>query len=457
MATEEYVRRIWVKSPAEDVFSWLSKDKTFQRLTPPWERVEVVEQSQGLQNGAWKELKVFVGPLRLRWVLQHEDYKAGRQFCDLQTRGPFSSWKHTHLVEPENEKECYLEDRIEYQLPFGLVGRVIGGSIVRNRLDRLFSYRHRVMSEDFKVIKKYRDQKPLSILVSGSSGLIGSVLDPMLTSLGHQVVPLVRTGARPGKVDWDPEVGRLDTMDLKGLNAVVHLAGENISDGRWTSKKKQRIRDSRVNGTRLLCEKLAGLDSPPRVLVCASAIGFYGDRKEETLTEESNPGEGFLTEVCKAWEESTQPAVEAGIRVVNLRFGVILSPGGGALSKMLLPFRMGLGGKLGSGEQFMSWISEEDAIGAVYHALMNQDMYGPVNVTAPWPVTNNEFTRTLGRVLNRPTIFPVPTPVARLAFGEMADALLLSSSRVQPGRLLKSGYQFQEPKLEGALRHVLGK
>jgi uncharacterized protein (TIGR01777 family) len=236
---------------------------------------------------------------------------------------------------------------------------------------------------------------------------------------------------------------------------VVNLAGDNIAAGRWTPEKKARIRDSRVQLTRQLAESLARLTPPPQVLVSASAIGFYGNRGDEVLREESLSGSDFLSSVCRDWEAATRPAAEAGIRVVCLRFGAILSAAGGALAKMLTPFRLGAGGVIGDGRQWMSWIALNDVLGAIRHALAADALRGPVNVVAPQPVTNREFTQMLGRVLGRPAILPLPAFAARLAFGEMADALLLSSQRVEPARLLASGYRFQFTELEGALRHLL--
>ena len=298
----------------------------------------------------------------------------------------------------------------------------------------------------------------MNILVTGARGLIGRALVPFLTSDGHRVIRLVRSkaGSGAGDVAWNPTAGTLDRAAFGGLDAVVHLAGENIF-GRWTARKKARIRDSRGRATRLLCESLAQLSPPPRVLVCASAVGYYGDRGAEVLREESAPGNSFLAEVCREWEAATQVATEGGIRVVNLRFGMVLTPAGGALATMLLPFRLGLGGRFGNGRQFMSWIALDDLLEAVRHALTTEGLRGPVNVVAPNPVTNLEFTRTLGWVLGRPTLFPVPAFAARLVLGEMADALLLASARVDPARLLATGFRFRFPELESALRHLLGK
>jgi uncharacterized protein (TIGR01777 family) len=269
----------------------------------------------------------------------------------------------------------------------------------------------------------------------------------------------VRTEVSPGTaaIAWDPASKRLPAPALEGLDAVVHLAGENIAKGRWSAAKKAAIRDSRVQGTRVLCEALSQLVDPPNVLVSASAIGYYGSRGDRVMREDSHPGTDFLAEVCQDWEAATEPAAAGGIRVVHLRTGVVLAREGGALHKMLTPFKLGGGGVLGPGTQYVSWVALDDVIGIVTHALTNEALKGPVNAVAPNPVTNYEFTKTLGRVLKRPTKAWMPTPVVKVLFGEMGDALLLSSTRVEPARLQASGYPFRQPELEGALRHILGR
>ncbi|MFW6124933.1 MAG: TIGR01777 family oxidoreductase [Pirellulales bacterium] len=298
----------------------------------------------------------------------------------------------------------------------------------------------------------------MNIVVSGSTGLIGSALVPFLTSAGHSVRRLVR-GQPPGEsaVRWSPAEGTIDSAQLEGTDAAIHLAGESIAGGRWTEEKKARILNSRVDGTRLLAEALGGLERRPGVFVCASAIGYYGDRGDELLDEASRPGGGFLAEVCKQWEAAADPARSQGIRVVHLRFGMVLSAAGGALQQMLLPYKLGLGGRIGSGRQHWSWIALNDAVGAIHHALVTDALEGPANAVSPYPVTSREFTKTLGRVLRRPTLLPMPSPAARLVFGQMADELLLASQRVTPRRLLETGYVFQYPDLEDALRHLLGR
>lgn len=297
-----------------------------------------------------------------------------------------------------------------------------------------------------------------TIAVSGSSGLVGSALSKEIVDRSWKLRRLVRGNAPAGQGDgipWNPQSGLVNFTGFSGVDAVVHLAGENIATGRWTPAKKLRIRDSRVVGTRNLCKALAAMPNPPRVLVCASAIGYYGDRGDHPLDESEPPGHGFLPEVCNEWEEATRPAIDAGLRVVHLRIGVVLSPDGGAMKQMLLPFRMGLGGKIGSGRQFWSWISLRDLVHAILFAVETETLVGPVNAVAPKAVTNADFTRVLGRVLRRPTLFPLPGFIARLVLGEMADDLLLGSTRVLPERLQQNGFEFQHPDLESALRAVL--
>lgn len=299
----------------------------------------------------------------------------------------------------------------------------------------------------------------MRILLSGSSGLVGSSLVPLLTSGGNSIVSLVRQKARPGKneIYWQPTFGSVDkpAIDAFAPEAVIHLAGESIASGRWNDRKKKLIRDSRVLGTQALATALANLTVKPKVFICASAIGFYGSRGDERLTESSAAGTGFLPTVCQEWEAACQPARDVGIRVVNLRYGMILSQEGGALKKLLLPFKLGAGGVIGNGRQYMSWVAIDDAVQIIRFALENEKLSGAVNAVAPQALTNREFTKTLGRVLWRPTCFPMPASTARMLFGEIADALLLASDRVVPEKLEKAGYAFKYPELKPALKHLI--
>jgi uncharacterized protein len=302
----------------------------------------------------------------------------------------------------------------------------------------------------------------MRVLISGSSGMVGSALSAFLSSSGHQINHLVRPNSPRShrvteSVVWNPSTGQLDPSLLEGMDAVVHLAGQSIAVGRWTPPRKAGILESRIQGTSLLAGTLAKLRHPPRTLISASAIGFYDASSDAILTEDSPRGKGFLADVAEQWEQATLLAAQSGIRVVRLRLGIVLSPTGGALARMLLPFRLGLGGRLGNGNQWMSWIALDDVLGGIHYLLNEETLSGPVNGTSPQPVTNLEFTRTLGRVLSRPTVATVPAGIVRLMFGEMGEELLLKGARVQPARLLSHGYQFLYPGLEGALRHMLGK
>jgi len=457
MNIEVFSRKVALPVSAEEAFAWHERPGALDRLIPPWEKVRIGSRGEGIRNGSRVMLITRQGPLRLRWVAEHCDYQPGRQFRDIQIQGPFRHWDHTHRFVAEGKESSVLEDHIEYSVRGGTLGRIMAGPFIRRKIATMFAYRHRTTAADLAVHSRHRQQGVIHVAVTGSHGLIGRVLIPLLTTGGHRVTPLVRGDASNGQVSWDPSADSLDASALDGIDGVVHLGSENIAATRWTEAHKQRVIESRVHSTRVLCEGLARLPSPPKVLVSASAIGFYGDRGDEILDEDSPSGEGFLAGVAREWEAATKPAAAAGIRVVQLRFGVVLSPNGGALAKMLTPFKMGVGGAIGSGRQYWSWISIDDAASAIYHVLMTDSTHGPVNAVAPDSVTNVAFAKTLGRVLSRPSIARVPTLAARIAFGEMADELLLASTRVRPTRLLDSAYEFRHDSLEDALRHVLGR
>jgi uncharacterized protein (TIGR01777 family) len=328
----------------------------------------------------------------------------------------------------------------------------------------MFAYRHALIAGDLIRHQQYRDRPRLAVAVTGSRGIIGSELVPFLTTGGHRVVRLVTGKAGPtfddgtAWVNWDPR-SRPDPSTFAGLDAVIHLAGENVAAGRWNEKRKRRILDSRTIPTRRIAEAVAALPlaDRPRTFICASAVGYFGTRGDKVLTEDSPPGDGYFPEVCRAWEAATDPARAAGIRTANPRFGMVLTPKGGALGKQLTPFKVGLGARLGPGTQWTPWITIGDAVAAIHHCLMNEAVSGPVNVVAPNPVTNRNFTRALAQVLHRPALLSLPRFALRLIFGELADEGLLASTRAEPRKLLDTGFTFQHTELIEGLRFVLGR
>ncbi len=447
-----------IDAPAGEVFDWHARPGALLRLNPPWERLKVLSHTGlGIMDGARVELAMRIGPFTRRWLALHENYVVGRQFGDRQLVGPFHQWVHLRRFVPVGEAACEYVEEIDYTLPTGRLAQALVGGWVERRLAKMFAYRHAILGDDLLRHRTFPGLRQWTIAITGATGLIGARLGHFLSTGGHRVLRLVRRSTgQADEILWDPARGRLDPAALEGVDAVVHLAGENVARGRWTAERKARLQGSRVESTRLLCETLAGLRRPPRVLVVASAIGFYGDRGETWVDEDSSAGTGFLSELCQAWEAAAQPAARAGIRVVQLRIGIVMAGEGGALGGMLPAFRLGLGGRLGSGRQYLSWIEIDDLLGAIHFALGRDELRGPVNATSPEPATNRDFTRTLARVLHRPVGPPAPGALLRLALGEMADAML-GGARVRPARLTAAGFHFLQPTLEAALRRQLGR
>jgi uncharacterized protein (TIGR01777 family) len=451
---------------AEELYAWHSRPLAFQRLLPPWEYNDVTAINGKFGSDGYRiELRTkYLGPVKGTWIADTFDFQTGRQFQDRELKGPFAHWNHTHRMIPEGASASSLEDSIEYRLPFGSLGKVFGSGIAQRRIAAIFAYRHALTKSDLLRHALYRDRPRLTIAITGSRGLVGAELVPFLTTGGHKVVRLVTGKGGPGYddgtkwVNWVPSENLAHDV-LEGVDAVIHLAGDNVATRRWSPAKKQSILESRTTPTRKLAEAIAAMPAErrPKAFVCASAIGYYGNRGDETLDEGSPPGKGFFTDVCTEWEAAAGLARDAGVRTVNMRIGVVLSPKGGALGKQLLAFKAGAGAVLGSGRQWVAWIAMGDMIGAIHHCLMNENVSGPVNCTAPTPVTNREFTKSLGRVLRRPAFFWLPQPILRLMFGEFAVEGLLASVKVIPQRLLDSGYAFDHSELVPALRFLLGK
>jgi uncharacterized protein (TIGR01777 family) len=457
MSVQTFSRSIRISRPASEVFAWHLRAGALERLMPPWERAEIVKH-EGVRNGARVIVKTKVGAFWPEWEVEHCDVIEDKQFRDVQIRGPFKRWEHTHRIEAEGSAACVLTDEIRYELPGGALGELIVGGWVRRTLERLFAYRHEVTRADVELKFRYGAVRPMTFLIAGASGVVGGALIPFLKSQGHEVVRLVRREAEnAGEISWNPQAGELDPVKLRGVDVVINLAGENLAEGRWTKARRERILNSRVMATRTLVSTIEKMKHRPFVLVSASATGIYGNRGDERVNEESQRGTGFLADVCKAWENETAAAEALGLRAVALRAGVVLTPAGGALAKMLPAFRKGAGGKFGSGRQWFRWISVDDFVGAIYHAVIDQRCGGPVNAVAPDAVTNAEFAKVLADILKKPAMLPVPAWVLRVALGQMADEALLGGARAEPARLEEARYEFRHAKLEDALRHVLGR
>ncbi|MGZ5501294.1 MAG: TIGR01777 family oxidoreductase [Nitrososphaeraceae archaeon] len=431
--------------------------------------MDIVEQKGGINNDDISIFQIKLGPITFKWVAKHFGYIHNLQFQDKMIKGPFKKWIHTHSFIPQGPNQCIIEDKIDYMPRFGKIGSKIIQKRIQHYLNQLFLYRSRILVND-TILEKMTQEKGKSILITGSHGLIGSSLIPLLTNIGrHKITRLVRKvnnnnmSLRPGtkkedkkSIFWYPEYDKLDHHELEGFDIIIHLAGENIF-GRWTDIKKQRIFDSRVGSTKLLSESLTKLSNPPSLLICASAIGYYGDRPNEYLTEDSIPGKGFLSEVCQKWENATKDASEIGIRVVNTRFGVVLTPKGGILQKLLSPFKLGFGITIGNKDQYISWVSIEDVIKSIFYSITNTSIKGPVNVVSPKPVTNLEFSDTLKKIYNPKLSVSINQNIPKLIFGEMSKEVLSTNTNVIPKKLVSTGYKFFNSELEDSLRFLLGK
>ncbi len=442
----------------EEIFAWHMRPGAFERLLPPWVRVRVLEREGGVHDGGKALLAIKQGPTEVKWEIRHAAFEEDRLFRDEQVSGPFEKWVHSHRFIPADEGGCFLEDEIEWAAPLGSAGRLFAEGFIEREMDRLFSFRHARLRNDLTLHSRYGGPR-LTVALTGGSGLIGSSLTDFLTSGGHAVLPLHRGRGESGgrRPTWDPLGGILDPAVFEGVDAVVHLAGESLAAFRWTAEKKEKILQSRREGTALIARTLAGMAHPPPLFVSASAVGYYGDRGNDVMTEESGPGTGFLAMVCREWEGATGLARKAGIRVVNLRTGFVISPLGPGLGKMLPPFKAGLGGRIGSGRQYMSWIDLDDEVGLIHHALTRPGVSGPLNATAPNPVPNATFTDTLGRILGRPTLVPLPSFAVKGMLGEVGTELLLKGARVTPKKAEDTGYEFLFPNLEDSLRFQLGR
>jgi uncharacterized protein len=449
-------RRSHLPYPPEEVFSWHMRPGAFTRLTPPWMQVREIEREGGIHDGGRILLGIRQGPAELKWEARHTAFEEGRLFQDEQVSGPFGKWIHTHRFLDADDGGCLMEDDVEWAAPLGSAGRAFGEPFIENELERMFAFRHARLRNDLDLHARYGGGGKLTVAVTGSSGLIGKALCSLLETGGHRVLRLVRKGREDG-IPWTSGGDRWTPVPWRGWTGWCTWRESPSSDFDGPGRRRRRSSKAARSEPNPFPELWRGWS--------VSRTSWYrrpartstgtGDRRSSRRT--AGPARGFLAEVCKAWEAATGLATRAGIRVVRLRTGMVLSPAGGALGTMLLPFKLGLGGRLGSGRQYVSWIDLDDEVGLIYHALSTPGLRGPVNATSPYPVTNATFTDTLGRVLGRPTIIPIPALGVKALFGEMGEALLLEGARILPEKAQGSGYEFRYPALEDSLRFQLGR
>ena len=448
-----FERRSELPHSAETLYAYHCNPGAFGRLTPPWESVKVREADAGIKEGDVRHLKIGPGPLALPWRAVHKEFVEGRQFVDVQDKGPFRYWRHEHTFEPLGEAQAALRDRIEYEFPLKLPVNFL----LKERLEKTFLYRHRQTARDLQLLSNYPGpisdgSDALKVGITGSSGFLGQALTTFLQVAGHQVVALKR-GHGPVSSDealWWPEP---DLASLEGLDAVVHLAGEPVAQ-LWTKSAKESIYFSRVEGTKRLSRALAELANPPKTLISTSAVGYYDQTLDHPVDESAPPGDNFLSTVCRDWEAATQPAENAGIRVCHLRVGLVVSTGGGFLIPQLPAFKTGMGPILGDGKQMQSFIDRDDLIGAIYHLIHRSEISGPVNGTAPHPVSQAEFARELAQDCGTPQWLRIPQAPFKLLLGEQSG-ILFEGVEALPQRLLETGYQFFAPTLAGCLQHQM--
>ncbi|PID76601.1 MAG: TIGR01777 family protein [Deltaproteobacteria bacterium] len=454
----QFVKRSVFPCSPRFLYDWHARKGALQRLVPPWDRTTILSRQGGLEPGASSVLRLNMGPFHHDWLAEHTHNQPCVMFRDVQKKGPFAFWQHTHnFIEDENG--CILEDKIDYRLPLqAILPDFLGRRPIEKLLENIFDYRHQTLLADVKLHQKLAC-KPMCILISGAGGLLGQALHPLLTTGGHEVWFLVRRKPRPScnEIYWNPERGEIDLDSLPPLDGVIHLAGDNIGSGRWTRSKKERVINSRRQGTRLLSRAIASLEHKPEVFLSASAVGFYGNSGGRLMHEEDSPGTEFISEVCSMWEDSASEACQAGIRTVFMRIGVVLSPKGGALKKILAGKGLGLVKSFGCGQQYISWIGIDDVVCAMLHALCCKELNGAVNLVAPKAVSNQELMQAVAAVSGKPLLPAVPAWLLRLVYGQMATELLLSGCRAAADKLTGSGFVFRHPDLIPALEHLLGR
>ena len=453
-----YEHKTHVNSNVEDTFAWHERKGSFRRLMPPWEVAEEVRADDTLEEGAQRIFRFPMGPIKMKWIARHSKYNPPHSFEDDMLKGPFKSWHHKHQFSQNEDGTSVVLDKVNYRLPMGFLGKLVAGKMVRKRIERMFYARQIRLERDLQRHSEFAHLPRKRILVAGSSGLIGRQLVAFLDTGGHDVWRLVRRDVKKGEKElkWLPESDEINPDDIEGFDVIIHLGGAGIGDKRWSKKRMKLIEDSRVNSTNLLANTIKNLSKKPELFMVASAMGWYGERGDEVLTEKSELGKGFLPRICNNWEQAANGIKDDGVRTINLRTGIVLDATGGALGKMLLPAKLGGGGPIGRGKQWYSWISMDDQIYSMHHLIMKQECEGVYNLAAPEPVRQKKFAKVLGKVLKRPAFIPTPPFAIWFLFGKMGVALTTESTRIIPERLTESGYEFEHSKLEPALRDSLG-
>lgn len=447
-----------IKKPINEVFSFFEKPENLERITPRSLQFEILSPKPiNMAKGSLIDYKIKIFGIPQYWKTQIVDYNPPSLFSDKQIKGPYSHWFHTHSFIDQG-KETLMVDEVKYSVPFGLVGSIANIVFVKDELDYIFDYRKRIIEEIFEgennIVNKVKGEQKMKVIVAGGSGFIGKTLIKELKSNGHEVILLTRKNNKSNSsVQWDGKSSGGWEKVIDGADAVINLCGETVAQ-RWNSSIKKKILDSRLESSSALVNAIKKATNKPKVLINASAVGYYGNVENGDVTEAHESGNGFLAETCIKWEDSIKEVETLGLRVVKLRIGIVLEKEGGALKQMLPPFLMCAGGPLGSGKQWFPWVHRDDVVDIINFALQNENVSGPINVTAPGIVTNKNFGKALGNTIGRPAIAPAPSFALKLILGEMAE-MLLGGQKAIPKKLQDAGYEFKHPNLEEALETIL--
>ena len=452
---ETYIKKVDVNAPGEILCKWHHKRDVFHRIQPPWESANIINKAASISDGLEEHIQIQMGPLKKMWIARYQDVIEGKQFCDLQVKGPFGYWLHKHIFHDNGDGTSTLEDNITYRPPLGFFGKILAGGMIRGKLDMMFDYRHEVTREDI-VRHHKKDVDSRNILISGGTGLVGKNLASLLTSIGHNVSILSRSPSKPNHVKWDLEDRYIEKEKLVDIDTVINLAGASIA-GLWTKKHKERIYRSRVAGTQFLVDALLVHAPKLKTFLSASGSGCYPLDSGETYDESGPIGESFLGKVANDWEKASDKLLEEGIRVAKFRIGVVISQQGGALQKMLTPAKLCLTGPWGNGKQHMSWISLADLTDILTFAVSDEKYSGVINTVAPESIEVNNFFKTVGKVLGRPQPFRVPAFIMKSLPNDMGKEIFLGDNRVKPKFLEEIGYEYRHADLETSLRFELGR